>query len=141
MIMEGFEAAAYRIPEPDMPGKFHYFDVSEMDVALAAKLVANGSLEPVYTKAQVELMLKPKRNHDEYDVVMFHRGPAPVEVIRIVRQHTGMGLKEAKDLIDAAKPEIDQTSVIRYAMPKAEALAFMSLLRNAGANIDVSPSH
>ena len=52
---------------------------------------------------------------DEFDVELTEVGPNKVKVIKVVREATGLGLKEAKDLVDAAP------KVIKEAAAKAEA--------------------
>ena len=67
----------------------------------------------------------------EFDVVLTEIGPNKVNVIKAVREITGLGLKEAKDLVDGApKP-------VKEAIPKADAEAAKKKLEDAGAKADV----
>jgi large subunit ribosomal protein L7/L12 len=67
----------------------------------------------------------------EFDVVLKEFGPKKIEVIKIVRELTALGLKEAKDLVEAApKP-------VKEAISKDEANAAAAKLREVGAVVDV----
>jgi large subunit ribosomal protein L7/L12 len=67
----------------------------------------------------------------EFDVVLTEIGPNKVNVIKAVREITGLGLKEAKDLVDGApKP-------VKEAIPKADAEAAKKKLEDAGGKAEV----
>lgn len=63
----------------------------------------------------------------EFDVVLKEVGANKIAVIKAVRTATGLGLKEAKDLVESAPAKIKE------AMPKEEAEALVKSLTNAGA--------
>jgi large subunit ribosomal protein L7/L12 len=63
----------------------------------------------------------------EFDVVLTAAGEQKVSVIKAVRELTGLGLKEAKDLVDGAP------KTIKEALPKAEADEALKKLIEAGA--------
>ena len=67
----------------------------------------------------------------EFNVVLLAAGDKKVEVIKVVRAVTGLGLKEAKDLVDGApKP-------VKEAIPKADAEALKKQLEEAGAKVEI----
>ncbi|PWW44335.1 LSU ribosomal protein L12P [Melaminivora alkalimesophila] len=67
----------------------------------------------------------------EFDVVLNEAGANKVAVIKAVREITGLGLKEAKDLVDGApKP-------VKEALPKADAEAAVKKLVDAGAKAEL----
>ena len=67
----------------------------------------------------------------EFDVVLLEAGANKVSVIKAVREITGLGLKEAKGLVDGApKP-------VKEAMAKADAEAAKKKLEEAGAKVDL----
>jgi large subunit ribosomal protein L7/L12 len=67
----------------------------------------------------------------EFNVVLLEAGANKVSVIKAVREITGLGLKEAKDLVDGApKP-------VKEAIPKADAEAALKKLVEAGAKAEV----
>ena len=63
----------------------------------------------------------------EFDVVLLEIGAQKVSVIKAVREITGLGLKEAKDMVDAAPKSIKE------AVSKADAEAAVKKLEEAGA--------
>ena len=63
----------------------------------------------------------------EFDVELTEVGPNKVKVIKIVRDYTGLGLKEAKELVDSAP------SIIKEAITKAEADDLIAKLKEEGA--------
>jgi large subunit ribosomal protein L7/L12 len=67
----------------------------------------------------------------EFTVMLLEAGANKVQVIKAVRELTGLGLKEAKDLVDGApKP-------VKEAIPKADAEAALKKLTDAGAKAQV----
>ncbi len=67
----------------------------------------------------------------EFDVVMTSFGENKVGVIKAVRTITGLGLKEAKDLVEGAP------STVKEAVSKAEAADIKKQLEEAGAAVDI----
>ncbi len=67
----------------------------------------------------------------EFDVVLITFGDKKVNVIKAVRSITGLGLKEAKDLVDSAP------SSIKEGAQKAEAEEFKKQLEEAGAQVEL----
>ena len=68
----------------------------------------------------------------EFNVVLVSAGQAKLAVVKAVKDITGLGLKEAKDLVDKA-PD----SVIKEKVSKAEAEEIKSTLEEAGAEVEV----
>ncbi len=67
----------------------------------------------------------------EFNVVLTDAGANKVSVIKAVREITGLGLKEAKDLVDGAP------KVVKEGMPKADAEAAAKKLVEAGAKAEL----
>src|SRR5690606_8002373 len=67
----------------------------------------------------------------EFDVVLAEVGANKVSVIKAVREITGLGLKEAKDLVDGAP------KTVKEAMAKADAEAAQKKLEEAGAKVEL----
>src|ERR671932_2103461 len=66
-----------------------------------------------------------------FDVVLTGAGDKKIQVIKVVRAITGLGLKEAKDLVDSApKP-------VKEGVPREEADSVKSQLEEAGASVEV----
>ena len=66
---------------------------------------------------------------DEFDVELVSAGSAKVKVIKAVREITGLGLKEAKELVDGAP------KVVKEAVSKAEAEEIKTKLEEQGAEV------
>ena len=67
----------------------------------------------------------------EFDVILTGAGDKKVNVIKVVREITGLGLKEAKDLVDGApKP-------VKEKISKADAEAIKAKLEEAGASVEI----
>ena len=73
----------------------------------------------------------PVEEKTEFDVVLMEAGAQKINVIKEVRAITGLGLKEAKDLVEAApKP-------VKEAVSKADADKFKAQLEAAGAKVEL----
>jgi large subunit ribosomal protein L7/L12 len=68
---------------------------------------------------------------DEFDVVLAAAGEKKVNVIKVVRELTGLGLKEAKDLVDGAP------SSLKEGVSKADAESMKAKLVEAGATVEL----
>jgi len=67
----------------------------------------------------------------EFDVVLVSAGDKKVEAIKVVRAATGLGLKEAKDLVDGAP------KTVKEGVSKADAEALKKQLEEAGAKVEL----
>ncbi len=68
---------------------------------------------------------------EDFTVVLTGSGDKKIQVIKVVREITGLGLKEAKDLVDGApKP-------VKEGVPKAEAEAIKKKLEEAGGSVEL----
>lgn len=73
----------------------------------------------------------PVEEQTEFDVILQSAGATKINVIKVVRAHTGLGLKEAKDLVDGApKP-------VKEAVSKDEAEKVKKELEEAGATVTI----
>jgi len=88
-------------------------------VAAAAPAAGGGAAAPV------------AEEKTEFDVILAETGPNKVNVIKAVRELTGLGLKEAKDLVDGAP------KTVKEAISKADAEAAKKKLEDAGAKAEV----
>ena len=68
---------------------------------------------------------------DEFDVELTEVGPNKVKVIKVVREVTGLGLKEAKEVVDGAP------KVIKEGVSKAEAEEIKAKLEAEGASVEL----
>jgi len=67
----------------------------------------------------------------EFDVILATFGDKKINVIKVVRAHTGLGLKEAKDLVDGAP------KTVKEGVSKDEAAKIKAELEEAGATVEV----
>ena len=68
---------------------------------------------------------------EDFTVVLATAGEKKIQVIKVVREITGLGMKEAKDLVDGApKP-------VKEGVPKAEAEALKKKLEEAGGTVEL----
>ena len=68
---------------------------------------------------------------DEFDVELVSAGASKVKVIKVVREITGLGLKEAKELVDGAP------KVVKEGVSKAEAEEIKAKLEGEGAEVNL----
>ena len=73
----------------------------------------------------------PAEEKDEFTVVLKTAGDKKIQVIKVVRELTGLGLKEAKDLVDGAPKNVEE------GVNKAEAEAIAKKLEEAGGQVEV----
>jgi large subunit ribosomal protein L7/L12 len=73
----------------------------------------------------------PVEEKTEFNVILTEVGEKKIQVIKVVRELTGLGLKEAKDLVDGApKP-------VKEAVAKAEAESIKKKLEEQGAKVEI----
>jgi large subunit ribosomal protein L7/L12 len=73
----------------------------------------------------------PAEEKTEFDVILTNAGANKINVIKVVREITGLGLKEAKDLVDGApKP-------VKEGVSKEEAEQIKKKLEEAGATVEI----
>lgn len=73
----------------------------------------------------------PAEEKTEFDVILSSFGDKKINVIKVVRAHTGLGLKEAKDLVDKAP------NPVKEGIAKDEAEKIKKELEEAGATVDL----
>jgi large subunit ribosomal protein L7/L12 len=86
---------------------------------------------PVAVAAAGGAAAAPAEVKDEFTVVLAAAGDKKINVIKVVREITGLGLKEAKDLVEGApKP-------VKEAVPKADAEKLKAKLEAEGAKVEL----
>ncbi|MCH2325227.1 MAG: 50S ribosomal protein L7/L12 [Pseudomonadales bacterium] len=111
-------------------------DMSVMDVvqlveAMEEKFGVSAAAAVAAAPAAVAADAAPVEEKDEFDIVLAATGDKKVNVIKAVRGITGLGLKEAKEMVDGAP------STIKEAAPKAEAEEAKKALEEAGASVEL----
>ncbi|MGQ9614610.1 MAG: 50S ribosomal protein L7/L12 [Chloroflexus sp.] len=99
-------------------------------VTAAAPVMAMGAVMPV-AAAGDGAAAAPVEEKTEFDVILKEAGPNKIQVIKVVRELTSLGLKEAKDLVEGApKP-------VREGVSKEEAEAAKVKLTEVGAVVEI----
>ena len=93
-----------------------------IDPAAAAVAVAAGPAASAAPEAEEK---------STFDVILKSAGQAKLAVVKLVKELTSLGLKEAKELVDAAP------KAIKEGVSKDEANALMSQLKEAGAEVEI----
>ena len=95
--------------------------VKAAPVAVAGPAVGPGGPAPV----------APKEEQTEFNVDLKEAGGNKIAVIKVVREITGLGLKEAKDLVEGAP------KLVKDGVSKDDAAKFKKMLEDAGATVEV----
>ena len=112
--------------------KMSVLELSELVKELEEKFgVSAAAPVAVAAAGPVAAAAAPVEEKDEFDVVLKETGDKKINVIKVVRAVTGLGLKEAKDLVDGAP------QTVKEAMPKAEAEELKKQLEEAGAKVEL----
>ena len=100
---------------------------SKFNVTIAAAPVGGGGAPAGGGAAPAA----PVEEQTEFDVILKEAGAKKIQVIKVVRELTGLGLKEAKDLVDGAP------QTVKGGVTKDEAAAMRAKLEEQGAAVDV----
>jgi large subunit ribosomal protein L7/L12 len=105
-------------------------EASELKTALETEFGVTASA-PMMNSAPAAAAAAPVEEKTEFDVILLAAGEKKINVIKVVRAHTGLGLKEAKDLVDSApKP-------VKEAISKDEAEKLKKEFEEAGASVEL----
>ena len=112
--------------------KMTVLELSELVKALEEKFAVSASAPMAVAAAPAAAAAAPvAEEQTEFDVILASAGAAKINVIKVVRELTGLGLKEAKDLVDGApKP-------VKEKISKADADAVKAKLVEAGATVEI----
>ena len=86
---------------------------------------------PVAVAAAAPAAAAAAEEKTEFDVILASAGASKINVIKVVREITGLGLKEAKELVDGAP------KAVKEKVSKADADALKAKLEEAGASVEV----
>ena len=105
--------------------------VKELEGELGVSAAAPVAVAAVGGGAAAGGAAAPVAEKEDFTVVLSGSGDKKIQVIKVVRELTGLGLKEAKDLVDGApKP-------VKEGVPKAEAEAIKKKLEEAGGTVEL----
>ena len=104
-------------------------EISELIKMMEEKFGVSAAAAAVAVAAPGAAAAAPAEEKTEFDVVLEAAGSNKIAVIKAVRELTGLGLKEAKDLVEGAP------KAVKEALPKADAEAAAKKLEAAGAKV------
>ena len=104
-------------------------ELAELVKELEEKFGVSAAAPVAAAAAPVAAAAAPAEEQTEFDVILTDAGAEKIKVIKVVRELTGLGLKEAKDLVEAAP------KVVKEAAPKAEAEDIQKKLEAEGAKV------
>ena len=105
-------------------------ELSELVKALEEKFGVSAAA-PVAAAAAAPSAAAAAEEKTEFDVILAAAGASKINVIKVVREVTGLGLKEAKELVDGAP------KAVKEKISKADADALKAKLEEAGASVEV----
>ena len=105
-------------------------EMSELVSALEEKFGVSAAA-PVAAAAAAAPAAAAAEEKTEFDVVLTAAGDKKIQVIKVVRELTGLGLKEAKDLVEAAP------KAVKEGLPKAQAEEIKAKLEEQGATAEL----
>ena len=109
-------------------------DFTVLEVSELLKKFEEIGFKPVAAAAAAAPVAAPVEEVEEkteFDVVLVEFGAQKIKVIKVVREITGLGLKEAKQLVESAP------KAVKEALPKEEAEELKKKLEEVGANVEV----
>ena len=106
-------------------------ELSELIKEMEEKFGVSAAAAAVAVAAPAAGAAAAVEEQTEFTVMLLAAGEKKVEVIKVVRAATGLGLKEAKDVVDGAP------KAVKEAISKADAEALRKQLEEAGAKVEV----
>ena len=106
-------------------------DVNELATILKEEYGIEPAAAAVAVAAPAAAGAAAEEEKTAFDVVLKSAGAQKLAVVKAVKEACGLGLKEAKDLVDAAP------SVLKEGLPKAEAESLKKTIEESGAEVEV----
>ena len=106
-------------------------EASELKTALEKEFGVTAAAPVILAGGGAPAAAAPVEEKTEFDVILQSSGEKKINVIKVVRAHTGLGLKEAKDLVDAAP------KTVKEGISKDEAEKLKKEFEDAGATVTV----
>lgn len=106
-------------------------EAAELKKALEDEFGVTAAAPVVIAGGPAAAAAAPVEEKTEFDVVLQAAGATKINVIKVVRAHTGLGLKEAKDLVDGAPKNVKE------GISKDEAEKIKKELEEAGATVQI----
>ncbi len=106
-------------------------ELAELVKALEDKFGVSAAAPVAMAAAPTAAAPAAAEEKTEFDVILAETGAEKIKVIKVVRELTGLGLKEAKDLVDGAP------KTVKEGVAKAEADAMKAKLEEVGAKVEL----
>ncbi|MEW6507480.1 MAG: 50S ribosomal protein L7/L12 [Bacteroidota bacterium] len=106
-------------------------EAAELKKALEDEFGVTAAAPVMMAGAPAAAAAAPVEEKTEFDVILQAAGATKINVIKVVRAHTGLGLKEAKDLVDGAP------KTVKEAVSKDESEKIKKELEEAGATVQI----
>ena len=111
--------------------KMSVLERSELIKAIEDKFGVSAAAPVAVAAAGPAVAAVVEEEKTEFDVVLKDAGAEKIKVIKVVREITGLGLKEAKDLVDGAPKTVKEN------VPKEEATSIEAKFKEVGATIEI----
>jgi len=111
--------------------KMTVLELAELVKELEEKFGVSAAAPVAVAAAPVAGAAAAVEEKDEFDVILAAAGEKKINVIKVVRAATGLGLKEAKDLVDGAP------KAVKEGVSKAEAEELKKQLEESGATVEL----
>ncbi len=115
----------------DAIGNMSVFELSEMIEAFKEKFNVTIAVAAPAAAAAAAPAAAAVEEQTEFEIVLMNAGAKKIQVIKVVREITGLGLKEAKDLVDGAPKTVKEN------LSKDDAAALKAKLEAEGATVEV----
>jgi large subunit ribosomal protein L7/L12 len=115
----------------DTIGKMTVLELSEFVDAFKEKFNVTAAVATAPAAGPAAGAAAPEAEQDEFEVILAGVGDKKIQVIKVVRELTSLGLKEAKNLVDSAP------STVREGVTKEEAEQMKAKLENHGATVQL----
>jgi large subunit ribosomal protein L7/L12 len=111
--------------------KMSVLDLAGLVKALEEEFGVSAAMPMAMAAAPAAAVVVEEEEQTEFDVILKAAGEKKIQVIKVVRALTGLGLKEAKDLVDGAPNPVKQ------AITKDEAADIKRQLEEVGADVEI----
>ena len=106
-------------------------ELSELVKALEAEFGVSAAATAVAVAGPAAAAAEEVEEKTEFDVILKEIGPEKIKVIKVVREQTGLGLKEAKDVVDNAP------KAVKEGVSKEEAEKIVEAFKAVGATCEI----
>lgn len=115
----------------DVIGGLTVLELSDLIKAIETKFDVKAAAPVAAAAMPAAAAAAPVEEKTEFDVILKEAGAKKIQVIKVVREVTGLGLKEAKDLVEAAP------KAVKEGIAKADADELKKKLEEQGASVEI----